>query len=69
MKRFAIALVAAVLVASLSAFAGRDGSDILLQQQTIKRLQDERAKAGTLTPELQRTLNDCRKVMSQPKQS
>jgi hypothetical protein len=69
MKSFAFAFVAAVLVAPLSAFAGRDQSDIMLQQQTIKRLQDERAKAVTLTPESQKTLHDCRKVMSQPKQS
>jgi outer membrane lipoprotein-sorting protein len=64
MKRFAIALVAAVSVASMSAFAGRDQSDIMLQQQTIKRLQEERAKAATATAEMQQKLEDCKKQLS-----
>ena len=68
MKRFAIALVAAASVASLSAFAGRDQTDIMLQQQTIKRLQAERAKANAPTPDQQRMLEDCKKLMA-PKQS
>jgi phage-related tail protein len=64
MKRFVIALVAALSVASLSAFAGRDQSDIMLQQQTIKRLQAERAKATALTPDQQQMLEKCRKLMA-----
>ena len=68
MKSFAIALAAVVSLASLSAFAGRDGSDILVQQQQIKRLQAERAKANAPTPNEQQMLEDCRKMMA-PKQS
>ena len=69
MKRFAIALVAALSVASLSAFAGRDQSDIMLQQQTIKRLQAERAKATVPTADTQQMLENCKRMMSQEKQS
>jgi hypothetical protein len=69
MRRLAIALVAAVSVASLSAFAGRDQSDIMLQQQTIKRLQEERAKAAKATAGMQQKLDDCKKLMSAPKES
>jgi outer membrane lipoprotein-sorting protein len=64
MKRFVIALAAALSVASLSAFAGRDQSDIMLQQQTIKRLQEERAKAAAATAEMQQKLEDCKKLQS-----
>ena len=64
MKRFTIALVAALSVASLSAFAGRDQSDIILQQQTIKRLQAERAKANSITPDQQQMVEECRKLMA-----
>ena len=64
MNRFAIALALAVSVASLSAFAGRDQSDIMLQQQTIKRLQEERAKVATATAEMQQKLEDCKKTVS-----
>jgi hypothetical protein len=69
MKRFAIALVAALSAASLSAFAGRDQSDIMLQQQTIKRLQAERAKATAPTADKQQMLENCKRMMSQQKQS
>ena len=68
MKSFVSALVAAVSVASLSAFAGRDGSEILLQQQQIKRLQAERAKESTPVPNEQQMLENCRRIMT-PKQS
>ena len=63
MKVLAIALS----VVSLSAFAGRDGSDILLQQQQARRLQDERAKANAPVPDRQQIMEDCRKMA--PKQS
>ena len=68
MKRCAIALVVAASLASFSAFAGRDQADIILQQQTIKRLQAERAKANAPSPNEQQTLENCRKLMA-PKQS
>jgi hypothetical protein len=64
MKSCEIALVAALSVASLSAFAGRDQSDIILQQQTIKRLQAERAKANAITPDQQQMVEECRKLMA-----
>ena len=64
MKSFVIALVAALSVASLNAFAGRDQSDIILQQQTIKRLQAERAKANAITPDQQQMVEKCRKLMA-----
>jgi hypothetical protein len=63
MNRFAIALALAVSVAPLSAFAGRDQSDIMLQQQTIKRMQEERAKAATATAETPQKLEDCKKML------
>ncbi len=69
MKSFAIALVAAISVVSVSAFAGRDQTDIMLQQQTIKRLQEERAKQQTPSPEVQQMLEKCKKMMSEAKQS
>lgn len=64
MNRFAMTVALAVSVASLSAFAGRDQSDIMLQQQTIKRLQEERAKATTATAEMPQKLEDCKKMLS-----
>ncbi len=69
MKSFAIALVTAISVVSVSAFAGRDQTDIMLQQQTIKRLQQERAKQQMPSPEVQQMLENCKKMTSQAEQS
>ena len=64
MNRFAIAMALAASVASLSAFAGRDQSDIMLQQQTIKRMQEERAKAAAATKQMQQKLEYFKKMLS-----
>ena len=64
MKHYAIVLAVSALVASVSAFAGRDGSQLMLQEQQVKRLQQERAKVNDPAQDRQQMMETCRKMMS-----
>ncbi len=68
MKTYAIVLAIAVFLASVSAFAGRDGSQLMLQEQQLKRVQQERAKVNDPAQDRQQMMENCKKMMS-PKQS
>ncbi len=68
MTKNVVVLAVALSVASLSAFAGRDGSELMLHQQQVKRLQQERAKANEPSQDRQQMMENCRKMMS-PKKS
>ena len=68
MKRNVLVVTIALSFASLSAFAGRDGSQLMLQEQQVKRVQQERATVNDPAPDRQQMMENCKKMMS-PKQS
>ena len=68
MKRNVMVLAVALSVASLNAFAGRDGSQLMLQEQQVKRVRPERAKVNDPGQDRQQMMENCRKMMA-PKQS
>lgn len=65
MRKAILLLATMALVGSASAFAGRDGADIVLQQQQLKRLQNERAQTTPPGSAAQQMIDECRKMMSQ----